>query len=155
MNIIYDSCRVSITYSTVCIHDAICHFILSFYSHIIRCMPVTDPPPLISMTTHALRGRRYNAEFQRWFVLKYKHGKGRQNLMKIALKADEFLVDLFATACLVHCWTENQSPKWIMKMSGNLHVMTITTISFEKWTISFLRCKLMISVPIIDEQTCF
>ena len=102
--------------------------------------------------TIALSGRRYDAEFQRWLVLEYKQGRGRENLMKIALKAAEFLVDLFATACLVHCWTDNQSLKWIMKMSGDLHVMTITAISFEKWTIPFLRCKLMISVPINDDQ---
>lgn len=60
-------------------------------------MPVTAPPPLISMTAHALSGRRYDAEFQRWFVPEYQHGRGRQNFMEIALKAAEFLVDLFAT----------------------------------------------------------
>lgn len=74
---------------------------MSLYSlllfYIIRCVPVTAPPPLISMIAHALSGRRHDAEFQRWFGPEYKHGRGGQNLMEIALKAAEFLVDLFAT----------------------------------------------------------
>ena len=61
-----------------------------------RCVPVTAPPPLISMTAHALSGRRYDTEFQQWFVPEYQHGRGRHNLTEIALKVAEFLVDLFA-----------------------------------------------------------
>ena len=59
-----------------------------------RCVLVTAPPPLISRTAHALSGRR----FQQWFVSEYQQGRGRQNLTEIALKAAEFLVDLFAVA---------------------------------------------------------
>ena len=68
--------------------------ILDFY--FTRCVPVTAPPPLISMTAHALSGRRYDTDFQQWFSPDYQHGRGRHNLMEIALKAAEFLVDLFA-----------------------------------------------------------
>ena len=107
--------------------------ILSLYSsllfYVIRCVPVTAPPPLISMIAHALSGRRYDAEFHRWFVPEYKHGRGSENLMEISLKAAEFLVDLFATV-----WsTLGQTTKvpYGSRKYQVTYLMTITTSSFE------------------------
>lgn len=70
-------------------------FFTLIFTFILHNMCTSDSSTT-SMTAPALSGRRYDAEFQRWFVPEYKHERGRQNLMEIALKAAEFLVDLFA-----------------------------------------------------------
>jgi len=58
---------------------------------------MTAPPELINMTGHALSGRRYDDEFHNWFVPEYQHGRGKRNLTEVALKAAEFIIDLFAS----------------------------------------------------------
>ena len=63
---------------------------------------MTAPPKLISLTAHALSGRRFDTDFFKWFVPEYKHGKGQRDLSELALKAAEFLVDLFASV-----WSTN------------------------------------------------
>lgn len=57
---------------------------------------MTAPPKLISTTAHALSGRRFEIDFEEWFLPAYQHGKGQADQTELALKAAEFLIDLFA-----------------------------------------------------------
>ena len=50
---------------------------------------------VIQLIAHALSGRRFNSDFQEWFVPVYSRGKGILNLTDNTLKTAESLLNLF------------------------------------------------------------
>lgn len=72
---------------------------------------MTAPPKLISLTAHALSGRRFDTDFHKWFPW-IQTGQGAQGLLELALKAAVFLVDLFASV-----WYTNGSRRYQVKFN--------------------------------------
>lgn len=63
------------------------------FSH--SCVPIWALPKLISTIAHALSARRFDADFNTWFLPTYLRGSGNQNITELSLKSAEYLFDLF------------------------------------------------------------
>ena len=67
-------------------------FLMSFLSFL--CVPIWAEPHFIRTVTHALSGRRFDADFVEWFLPQYLRGGRKNNLNEIAESSPEFLFNL-------------------------------------------------------------